>query len=89
MQVSVKSYKYSKSKALKLTGSLEISRTQVPCSPAFAIIDYRAQGRTFERVALDLEVGRGGTTGHKNFAGLYVMLLRGISSSGVLFVRWF
>ena len=74
---------------MKLRDGPEISRTQVPCSPAFAITDYRAQGRTFEGVALDLEVDKGGTTGYKNFAGLYVMLLRAVSSSGVSFVRWF
>ena len=69
--------------------SFVIGRRQVPCSPSFAITHYRAQGRTFQKVILDLEVDRGGMTGHQNFAATYVMLSRGTGLSGVSFLRWF
>ena len=70
-------------------GSYIVRRRQVPCSSAFTIIYYRAQGWTFKKVALDLEVDRGGTTGHQNFAATYVMLSRATGFSGVSFLRWF
>jgi hypothetical protein len=42
------------------SGMCKVSRTQVPCSPAFAITHYKAQGRTFDKTNADIEVTKGG-----------------------------
>ena len=67
---------------------ISISRTQVPCCPAFAITHFRSQGRTFYKVVLDLgscqRLGK-----YQRFAAIYVMLSRVKSLKGLSFTRWF
>lgn len=57
------------------------SRRQVPLVPAYVYTDYKSQGRTLERVIVDLATARG--------QGVYVMLSRVKSLSGLLILRWF
>ena len=65
-----------------------IRRTQVPCCPAFAITHFRSQGRTFDKVVLDLGSCQVLSKSPK-FAALYVMLSRVKSLKGLSFTRWF
>ena len=56
-------------------------RTQVPLIPAYAYTDFKSQGRTLIRVRVDLQSARG--------QGVYVMLSRVKSLSGLLILRDF
>jgi len=62
-----------------------IRRRQIPCYAAFAITDYRSQGRTFSNIRLDLEPPnpRGMHKGHHTYTAVYVALSRCHSSSGL------
>ena len=67
-----------------------IRRRQIPCSAAFAITDYRSQGRTFNQVILDFESANKKTEGgHRTFTAVYVALSRTGSISGLSFLRGF
>src|SRR6266480_4037294 len=37
-------------------GACSVGRTQAPCCPAFAITYYKAQGRTFDKINVDIEI---------------------------------
>ena len=65
-----------------------IRRTQVPCCSAFTIMHFRSQGRTFDKVVLDLRSCQVLSKSQK-FAALYVMLSRVKSLKGLSFTRWF
>ena len=67
---------------------ISISRTQVPCCPAFAITHFRSQGRTFYKVVLDLGSCQR-LSKYQRFAAIYVMLSRVKSLKGLSFTRWF
>ena len=60
--------------------SSSIWRTGLPCTPAFAITDYKSQSQTFNRVCLDIDTG---TT----FSSLYVGLSRCQTREGVSLLR--
>ena len=59
-------------------------RSGLPCSPAFAMTDFKAQGSTFPKVMLELLGKKVTTTGPSkcDFMSLYVQLSRGISWEG-------
>lgn len=59
-----------------------ISRRQIPIVPAFAMTDYKAQGRTLEKVIIDLD-----SCGSLQSA--YVMVSRAKSLEGLLILRAF
>ena len=40
-------------------GTCKVKRIQVPCCPAFAITHYKAQGYTFDKIMVDIEVNKG------------------------------
>jgi ATP-dependent exoDNAse (exonuclease V) alpha subunit len=67
-------------------GKTQVQRVQVPLTPAYAITEYRSQGRTFENLVLDLETRRT-TSRQKDFASIYVSLSRAKSICGVSFLR--
>ena len=72
------------------TKTTSIRRRQIPCSPAFAITDYRSQGRTFNEVILDFESAKkGGNNQHSTFTATYVALSRCRSIAGLSFLRAF
>ncbi|EAU80232.1 ATP-dependent DNA helicase PIF1 [Coprinopsis cinerea okayama7 len=55
-------------------------RRQVPIVPAYSYTDYKSQGRSLDRVIVDLETARG--------QGLYVMLSRVRTLEGLLILTW-
>jgi len=57
------------------------NRRQLPLVPAYAFTDYKSQGRTFDRVIVDLDSARR--------QGVYVMLSRVKSLAGLAILRWF
>lgn len=63
-----------------------VARTQVPVTPAFAITDYKCQGRTFERIAVDFETTRN-CFGQKDYASITVPLSRVKTLSGLSLIR--
>ncbi|PPQ74673.1 hypothetical protein CVT26_005519, partial [Gymnopilus dilepis] len=58
-----------------------ISRWQLPLLPAYVYTDYKSQGRTLKRAIVDI-------TSAKE-QGVYVMLSRVTSLSGLAILRWF
>jgi len=70
---------------------ISIRRRQFPCCVAFAITDYRWQGRTFSNVILDLEPPNpsGMRGGHHTYTAIYVVLSRCRSSLSLSFLRAF
>lgn len=56
-------------------------RRQIPITPAYSYTDYKSQGRTLNRAIVDLTSARG--------QGVYVMLSRVKTLSGLLILRWF
>lgn len=58
------------------------TRKQVPLVPAYVFTDFKSQGRTLVRAIVDLESANKGQ-------GVYVMLSRVKSLSGLLILRWF
>ncbi|PPR04170.1 hypothetical protein CVT26_003810, partial [Gymnopilus dilepis] len=57
------------------------SRWQLPLVPAYAYTDYKSQGRTLKRAVVDISSSKG--------QGVYVMLSRVTSLSGLAILRWF
>lgn len=57
------------------------SRRQIPLVPAYVYTDFKGQGRTLRRAIVDIATARG--------QGVYVMLSRVTSLSGLLILRWF
>ncbi|PPQ75301.1 hypothetical protein CVT26_015246 [Gymnopilus dilepis] len=57
------------------------SRCQLPLLPAYAYTDYKSQGRTLTRAIVDIWSAKS--------QGVYVMLSRVTSLSGVAILRWF
>lgn len=57
------------------------TRKQLPLVPAYAYTDFKSQGRTLTRVIVDLVTARG--------QGVYVMLSRVKTLSGLAILRWF
>ena len=51
-------------------------RFQIPCTPGFAITDYRAQGKTFDNITIDFTTKARNLSQHKIFCFLYVALSR-------------
>ena len=69
---------------------LPMRRRQIPCCAGFAITDYRSQGRTFNRVVIDLEPPNiRWEGGHRTFTAVYVALSRCRSLDGLSFFRAF
>ena len=71
---------------------IRMRRRQVPCCAAFAITDYKSQGRTFSNIILDLESPnpKGGVRGgHHTYTAVYVALSRCRSRSGLSFLHAF
>ncbi|KAF5338632.1 hypothetical protein D9611_012774 [Ephemerocybe angulata] len=63
------------------TVAKSFSRRQIPLIPAYSYTDYKSQGRTLQRVVVDLTSSQG--------QGVYVMLSRVTSLKGLLVLRWF
>ncbi|KAJ2916205.1 hypothetical protein MD484_g4202, partial [Candolleomyces efflorescens] len=57
------------------------TRRQCPLVPAYCYTDYKSQGRSLEKVVVDLASARN--------QGVYVMLSRVKSLQGLLILRWF
>ncbi|KAF5309577.1 hypothetical protein D9619_012398 [Psilocybe cf. subviscida] len=57
------------------------TRKQLPLVPGYVYTDFKSQGRTLERAIVDLYTARG--------QGIYVMLSRVKSLSGLAILRWF
>lgn len=66
--------------------SPKCQRTQIPLTPAFAITDYKAQGRTYNKVAIDFETTRNGNK-QKDHAGIYVPLSRCKTLEGLVLIK--
>ncbi|KAK7419122.1 hypothetical protein QQZ08_010992 [Neonectria magnoliae] len=70
----------------------DVSRKGLPCAAAFACTDYKAKGRTLERVALELRVTR--TTNVDRYIipsqcdpySLYMLLSRCRSLDGIMLI---
>jgi len=62
-----------------------VSRIQIPCTPAFAITDYKSQGHTFEDLEVCLGFGkRAGKDAHYRWTSLNVQLGRLTSFRGLV-----
>ncbi|PPQ81034.1 hypothetical protein CVT26_002879 [Gymnopilus dilepis] len=64
-----------------LPGCKAFNRRQLPLVPAYVYTDFKSQGRTLRYVIVDLATARG--------QGVYVMLSRVKSLTGLLILRWF
>jgi hypothetical protein len=64
-------------------------RSGLPCTPAFAMTDFKAQGRTFLKVMLELLGKKTTTTGPAkcDFMSLYVQLSRATTWEGISLSR--
>ncbi|KAF8215295.1 hypothetical protein K438DRAFT_1561929 [Mycena galopus ATCC 62051] len=60
----------------------KIARTQLPLVPAYAFTDYKSQGRSLERVIVDLN-------GARSLQSLYVMISRATSLNSMSVLRNF
>jgi ATP-dependent exoDNAse (exonuclease V) alpha subunit len=56
----------------KVSETIQVTRTQLPIVPAFAITTYKAQGLTMNKINVDLQV----PLGTKQVASIYVPLTR-------------
>ena len=56
----------------KVPGVIQVTRTQLPIVPAFAITTYKAQGLTMNKIVVDLQV----PLGTSQVASIYVPLSR-------------
>ncbi|KAF8321872.1 uncharacterized protein EI90DRAFT_2938265 [Cantharellus anzutake] len=61
---------------------MSVRRSQLPLLPAFAITDYKAQGRTLPKVIIDLESAR-------SIQSAYVMISRATALENLLILRPF
>ncbi|PPR00579.1 hypothetical protein CVT26_009855 [Gymnopilus dilepis] len=66
--------------AMGFQGS-SFARLQIPLVPAYSYTDFKSQGRTLTRAIVDIQSARG--------QGIYVMLSRVTSLSGIAVLRWF
>ncbi|KAF8437026.1 hypothetical protein BDZ91DRAFT_687651, partial [Kalaharituber pfeilii] len=64
---------------------VKVRRFQIPCCPGFAITDYKAQGRTFDNILVDLE-STNSFGQHRKFTAVYVALSRCRSLDGLNFL---
>ena len=64
------------------SSTVTITRKQLPITPAFAMTDYKAQGKTMEKAIIDIE-------SCSSLQSLYVMLSRVKSLQGLLILRPF
>ncbi|EAU84190.2 hypothetical protein CC1G_08120 [Coprinopsis cinerea okayama7 len=64
-----------------LGGAKGFTRYQIPIIPAYSYTDYKSQGRSLDKCIVDLNTARG--------QGVYVMLSRVKSLSGLLILRHF
>ena len=71
-------YRFAGSTGLSAKG---FSRRQIPIVPAYAYTDFKSQGRTLDFAIVDLASARG--------QGVYVMLSRVKTISGLVILRWF
>lgn len=71
-------FKYAKEGCVK---TRTVSRKQLPLLPAYSYTDFKSQGRTLDKVVVDLYTARG--------QGVYVMLSRAKTLSGIAIMRWF
>ena len=55
-------------------------RTGLPCTPSFAITDYKSQSQTFDKLCLDIDTS-------STFSSMYVNLSRGRTLKGVSLLR--
>lgn len=68
-------------KTMEKSGRRSVSRQQIPILPAYSYTDFKSQGRTLEKAIVDLATARG--------QGVYVMLSRVKTLSGIAILRWF
>ena len=68
------------------TRSVEIRRKQFPITPAYAFTAYKAQGKTLDKVIIDLSRP---PTGSLDSAYAYVSLSRSKTLSGIAILREF
>jgi hypothetical protein len=61
-------------------GSPYAWRMGLPCTPAFAITDYKSQSQTFDKIALDIDIG-------STFSSMHVGLSRCRTLEGVSLLR--
>ncbi|KAI0056635.1 hypothetical protein BV25DRAFT_1813624 [Artomyces pyxidatus] len=77
---------YPISKTFKYQGrdrrTFNITRLQIPLLPAYAYTDYKSQGRSLDRVVVDV-------AGCRSLQSLYVMLSRVKTLKGLAILRWF
>lgn len=59
-----------------------VNRIQVPLAPGYCYTDYKSQGRSLEKVIVDIASAR-------SLQGVYVMLSRVKSLKGLAVLRWF
>lgn len=65
-----------------VSNSFMIKHIQVPLLPAFALTDYKVQGRFLKRIIVDLSCAC-------SLQSVYVMLSRAVSLGHVLMLKWF
>jgi hypothetical protein len=76
------------SKKMKIRhGTMNVARTQVPISPAFAITSHKCQGRTYSRIAIDFEGRNIGSSQQEQYAHVTVPLSRVTSLNGLSVIR--
>ena len=69
--------------------SVSCTRTGIPCTPAFAITDYKSQGENFIQIVAELRGRRSlpdGMPGKCDFMTLYVVLSRCTTFEGLSFM---
>ncbi len=69
----------------KVSETTQVTRTQLPIVPAFAITTYKAQGLTMNKINVDLQV----PLGTKQVASIYVPLSRVKRAEDVAILRSF
>ena len=69
----------------KIPQVIQVTRTQLPIVPAFAITTYKAQGRTMNKIVVDLQV----PLGTLQVASIYVPLSRVKRAEDIVILRPF
>ncbi|KZV66485.1 hypothetical protein PENSPDRAFT_677021 [Peniophora sp. CONT] len=75
-----KSYTYAVRKPDRTMGHVSISRLQLPIVPSYSYTDYKSQGRSLDRVVVDI-------AGCSKLQSLYVMLSRVRTMNGLALLR--
>jgi ATP-dependent exoDNAse (exonuclease V) alpha subunit len=69
----------------KVSQVIQVTRTQLPLVPAFAITTYKAQGLTMNKIVVDLQV----PVGTLQVASIYVPLSRVKKAEDIVILRPF